>query len=142
MKKFMTGAALLPLVMACGAARPAQQQVVTTDTTKPAGATYAIGTEVTKAGAIAMDSVGDSFRRGPGIYLAVDVRSASTDQTIQVDWLDGAGQLVHRETRTVGEGKEYADFASGDTTRWKPGAYRARITINDRVVNETHFALM
>lgn len=142
MKKFLIGAAVLPLVMACRQATPAHHQVVTTDTTRPAAETYAVGTQVTSEGAIAEDSSGDSFRRGPGLFLAIDVASASIDQKISVDWVDPLGRVMHREARNVGEGTRYADFSSGDTSGWKPGPYRAVITINDRVVNETRFALL
>ena len=142
MKRFLTGAALLPLVIACGEVRPAHPEAVSTDTTRGLVATYAVGTQVTSAGAIAQDFAGDSFRRGPGLFLAIDVASASTEQKIQVDWVDSFGRVVHRDTRSVSEGTRYADFTSGDTSGWIPGAYRAVIRINDRVVNETRFALM
>jgi hypothetical protein len=143
LKRFLTGAALLPLVMACGAARPATKEpVASTDTVRPVVATYAIGTSVTHEGAITADSAGDSFRRGPEIYLAVDVASASTEQTINVQWIDAIGTVAHQETRVIKDAADYADFATGDTTSWKAGPYRAVIRINDRVVNETHFALM
>jgi hypothetical protein len=105
-------------------------------------ATYALGTQVTNDGAISQDSAGDSFRRGPGLFLAVDVASASTEQKIEVQWVDSSGRVIHRDVRSVGEGTRYADFSSGDTSGWIPGPYRAVIRINDRVVNETHFALM
>jgi hypothetical protein len=142
LKKFLTGAALLPLVIACGEVRPAHQEAVATDTTRGLVATYAVGTQVTSEGAISQDSAGDSFRRGPGLFLAIDVASATTDQKIQVDWVNKTGQVVHRDIRNVGEGTRYADFSSGDTSAWIPGPYRAVIRINDRVVNETRFALM
>ena len=143
MKRLLTGAAFLPLVMACGVARPANNEVVSTRTaTKAAVATYAMGTAFTPDGAIAADSAGDAFRRGPEIYLAIDVASASVEQKIDVAWVDALGRVAHREMRVVPEGTRYARFATGDTSRWMPGPYRAIITINDRKVNETHFGLM
>ena len=141
MKRFLTGAALLPLVMACGAARPANKAVAATDSTKPAGATYALGTSLTNDGAIAADSAGDSFRRGPEIYLAIDTASASIDQMIEVQWVDAAGRIARRDAHVVPEGTKYARFATGDTTTWQPGAYRAVISINNRFVNQTPFTL-
>ena len=142
MKRLLTGAAILPLVMACGVARPANKEVASTVAIKATSATYAMGTSFTREGAIAAESAGDSFRRGPEIYFAIDVASASTDQKIDIDWVDSLGRIARHETQVVPEGTQYARFATGDTSAWRPGAYRAVITINDRKVNETRFGLL
>lgn len=142
MKRLLTGAALLPLVIACGVVRPARQEAVATETTRAAVATYAMGTALTRDGAIAAESAGDSFRRGPEIYLAIDVASASAEQKIDVEWLDASGRVARQETRIFPEGTRYAHFGTGDTSAWRAGACRAVITINDRKVNETRFALI
>ena len=142
MKRLLSGAAFVSLLMGCGEARPAAYEAAVTDTTRAIGATYAVGTSVTNDGAIVADSAGDSFRRGPGIFLSIDVTSASTSQTIDVQWIDPIGHVAHHEMRLVREGARYAAFSSGDTSTWKPGPYRAVIAINNRTVNETRFALM
>jgi len=142
MKRFLSGAALVSLLIGCGEARPAAHEVMTTDTTRSVGSTYAVGTSVTNEGAIVADSAGDTFRRGPGIFLSIDVASASTTQTIDVQWIDPFGRVALHEMRLVREGAHYAAFSSGDTSAWKPGPYRAVISINERTVNETRFALL
>jgi hypothetical protein len=143
LKTFLTGAALLPLVIACGVVRPEKKAVTTTaQPVKAAGATFAVGTSVTRDGAVTAESTGDTFHRGPEMYLAIDVASASVDQKIEVDWIDPAGRIVRSEARNVREGTHYATFSTGNTRMWRPGPYRAVISINDRKVNETTFALL
>jgi hypothetical protein len=139
----LTGAALLPLVIACGAVRPEKTtETATAQPVKAAAGTFTVGTSVTREGAIAADSAGESFHRGPEMYLAVNVASASSDQKIVVEWVDPAGRVVRSEAQNVPEGSRYATFSTGNTSRWRPGPYRAVISINDRKVNETAFGLL
>lgn len=142
MNRALAGAALLPLVMACGAGGPEKQSVVTIETSKPVHATFALGSSMTHEGAIETESAGDSFRCGVELFLSVDVTSASTDQTIEVQWIDSRGIIAHRETRNVSEGGHYAAFSSGNTSSWSQGTYRAVVSINARKVNERSFAML
>jgi hypothetical protein len=76
------------------------------------------------------------------IYLSIDVASASSDQTIDVQWIDPRGRVARRETRNVAEGGHHAAFSSGRTTEWATGNYRAVVVINTRKVNEIRFAIL
>ena len=103
---------------------------------------FAIGTALTATGAVAENSTSDSFRRGPELYVSVDVTSASTEQTIDVEWLDPRGTRVHAARRIVSRKNGYATFSSGPTHTWKPGEHRAVITIDGRRVSEKPFSLI
>lgn len=108
----------------------------------PTSQTYALGTEVTPEGAVAMRSAGDLFMRGGPIYLSVNVASASTDQRVSVEWLTARGEVVRRFERNVPQSVPYATFESGPTKTWPEGNHRVVIMIDGRKVTELPFRLM
>jgi hypothetical protein len=104
--------------------------------------TFALGTAVNANGAVPQQASGETFLRGNEVYLSVDVRSASTDQTIEVKWLDPHGRVLHRDARRAPQGTRYVPFSSGTTSRWPPGPHRAVVLIDGRTVSEKPFAVM
>lgn len=107
--------------------------------------TYALGSYVTATGAVTADASGDTFRRGNEVFLSVDVSSASTDQTIVVDWLDSNDRVLRRETQHVEHGartERHAVFSSGPTQKWTAGAHRAIVVIDGRRVSERTFEMV
>jgi hypothetical protein len=130
----------------CGIDRvsPRQEQPAATVSQAAAATpqTFALGVQLTPAGAIAADSTADSFARGTVVFLSVDVSSASADQHIDVAWNDARGRVLHEEHRIVPPRSRHAAFSSGQTSAWRPGSYLATISINGRKVSELPFALM
>ncbi len=104
--------------------------------------TFAIGTAVSADGAVPQQASAESFVRGGEVYLSVDVQSASTDQTIEVKWLDPAGHVLRRDARRAPHGARYVPFSSGKTSRWPRGGHRAVILIDGRAVSEKPFSMM
>ena len=97
---------------------------------------------VTPAGAVPADSASESFHRGGEVFLSVDVASASSEQNIDVQWLDAQGRVVRKETRKVPEGSHYAAFSSGPEVAAMPGQHRAVIIIDGRRVMEKPFSIL
>ena len=145
MRSFLAAAALLPLLTGCTgeqrSSTPVQQQAVL-ETAPPSQQMYALGTEVTRDGAVSARSAGDTFRRGGDVYLAVDVASASNDQRIVVEWQTDRGAVARRDVRYVPQTADYAAFSSGDTDLWPPGPYRVVVMIDGRKVTELPFQMM
>lgn len=107
--------------------------------------TYALGSAVTATGAITADASGETFRRGDEVFLSVDVSSASTDQSIVVEWVGANAAVVRRDVQSVPQGSKverHAVFSSGPTRSWAPGQYRAVIIIDGRHVSERAFELL
>ena len=104
--------------------------------------TYALGSALAPSGAVLQDATIDSILRGQEGYLSVDVANASTDATIEVQWLSAVGAVERAETRHVPEGARYAAFSTGATTRWSPGPHRAVVIINGRKVTERAFGVL
>ncbi|HUR79860.1 MAG TPA: hypothetical protein VM733_03785 [Thermoanaerobaculia bacterium] len=109
---------------------------------EPSHETFAIGTAVSAIGAVPEQASAETFVRGGEVYLSVDVQSASTDQTIEVKWLDPSGRVLHRDARRAAHGARYVAFSSGKTSRWPTGPHRAVILIDGRTVSEKPFAVM
>jgi len=84
----------------------------------------------------------ETFIRGGEVYLSVDVRSASTDQTIEVKWIDPQGRVLHRDARHVPQEAQYVPFSSGETSRWPRGPHRAVVLIDGRTVSQKTFAVL
>ena len=103
---------------------------------------YAVGTAITQEGAVPRDASGETFRRGGEVFLSVNVSGASTDQAIEVQWVDADGRLLRRDAMEVPKGSMYAAFSSGETARWRQGQHRAVVIINGRRVGEREFALI
>ena len=143
MKLLIAVATALPLLVACGADRgrsgAAAQSAVAEEVSKEM---YALGTEVTPGGAVPKDAAGETFRRGSEVFLSVNVNSASTDQKIEVKWLDPAGEVLRRDERHVTRDKNYVPFSSGETATWPRGEHRAVVLIDGRSVSEKPFTLM
>ena len=120
----------------------ARHQPVAVDTPEPGNETFALGSVLTPAGAIPQDAAGESFTRGGEVFLSVDVTSASSEQNIDVQWLDAHGNIVRKETRRVPEGSHYAAFSSGRAVAATPGRHRAVIIIDGRRVMEKPFSIL
>ncbi len=146
MTRLFTAAAVLLLLSGCSVDRgsPAtrNQAAISTNADEVAPETFALGTEVSREGAIPREAAGAAFRRGGEIFLSVDVTGASTDQMIDVTWVDARGRVAIRQSRHVPEGAHYAVFSSGPTRGWMRGSHRALVVINGRLVSERQFALM
>lgn len=143
MRLILIAAVLLPLMSACavdnGGSRSPQARV---EPAAPTQRTYALGTELTPEGAVAMRSTGDTFVRGGAIYLSVDVSSASVEQRVAVEWRTAEGALVARAEKHVPQAARYVAFESGATEAWPVGDHRATVTIDGRKVTELEFTLM
>jgi pyruvate/2-oxoglutarate dehydrogenase complex dihydrolipoamide acyltransferase (E2) component len=111
-------------------------------TEEPAPETFALGTAVSASGAVPQDASAETFIRGGEVYLSVDVRSASTDQTIEVKWIDPHGRVLRSDERHVPQEAQYVPFSSGATSRWPRGPHRAVILIDGRTVSEKTFAVL
>ena len=136
--------AVLALSLGCAGDRDAnaRHQVTAIETPEPATETFALGSVLTAAGAVPRDSASESFHRGGEVFLSVDVASASSQQTIDVEWLDQYGRVVRKESRSVPEGSHYAAFSSGREIAAMPGAHRAVIIIDGRRVMEKPFSIL
>lgn len=109
---------------------------------EPSHETFAIGTAVSADGAVPKDAGAENFVRGGEVYVSVNVQGASTDQTIEVKWLDPSGQVLRRDARRAPHGTHYVPFSSGATSRWPRGRHRAVIFIDGRAVSEKPFAVL
>jgi hypothetical protein len=107
-------------------------------TTEPAPETYALGTTLTPAGAVAFDAREEAFNRGQEIFLSVDATSASAPLSVQVVWYGPDGRELRREART-GVQRRFVPFRSGPTHAWSNGAHKAIVVIDDRKVWESRF---
>ena len=145
MKLQIAVAALTPLLLwGCGVDRgrsnAVRQSIVVAE--KECRDPYALGTKVTARGAIADQAAGDAFLRGGEVFLSVDVSSASSDQLVEVKWVDPSGQVLHHDARRAPQGTRYVPFSSGATARWPLGAHRAVVLIDGRSVSERSFTVM
>lgn len=137
--------AFLLLAGACGVDRGSGKttSVVAAATVEtPSPETFALGTAVSASGAVPQQATGETFLRGGEVFLSVDVRSASTDHTIEVRWIDPQGRVLHRDARRAEQGARYVPFSSGATAQWPIGSHRAVVLIDGRAVSEKLFALM
>lgn len=108
----------------------------------PAPETFALGTAVNASGAVPQEAAGETFLRGGEVYLSVNVQSASTEQTIEVKWIDPEGRVLRRDARHAELGARYVPFSSGGTAQWPVGPHRAVVLIDGRTVSEKTFAVM
>lgn len=137
--------ALLLLAAGCNAGRaenPPAAEEPQAQRPEVAIGTYVLGTSVTPDGAIPRAATGDTFTRGGQIYLSVDVGSASADQMIVVQWLDGRGVVLRTERRDVHRERRLVVFVSGPTAGWTPGPHRAVVIIDGRRVTELPFEVV
>ena len=147
MKWSIAIAAFLPLLTSCGVDRGKQevseqaaavvrlQEALSPDT-------YALGTSITEEGAVPQDAVVESVGRGGEVFLSVNVSGASTEQTVEVAWLDPEGRTLRRAARHPGRNARFVSFSSGPTGRWRSGVHRARVVIDGRTVNEKQFEVL
>ncbi len=145
MKLQIAVAASLPLLLwGCGVDRGSgkvvQQSIVITETISRE--TYALGTAITDRGAVPARAIGETFLRGGEVFLSVNVSRASSDQLVEVKWIDPTGQVLHRDVRRAPRGTGYVAFSSGATSSWPPGAHRAVVLIDGRSVSEKSFTVM
>lgn len=143
MKLRIAVAAFVPLI-GCGVDRGSgeavQQSVAMTESVSLE--TFALGTAVTPRGAVPQDAAGETFIRGGEVFLSVNVTSASTDQVVEVKWLDPSGEVLRRDERRAPQGTRYVPFSSGRTAEWSPGSHRAVVLIDGRRVSEKAFTVM
>jgi hypothetical protein len=116
-----------------------QVPVSTASVLEPSKQVYALGSQITAAGAVAEEAISESFRQGGEVFLSVDVTSASIDQDVEVEWLDSSGRVLAREQRHVPEGVRYVTFS---TRPHKHGEHRAVVVINGRRVTELPFQVL
>ena len=139
-------AVLLLFAVACGVDRgsgnPTNAAVATASVEQPSPETFALGTAVSASGAVPQQASGETFIRGGEVFLSVNVQSASTDQTIEVKWIDPHGRVLRRDARRAEQGARYVPFSSGATSQWPPGPHRAVILIDGRTVSEKQFAVI
>lgn len=149
MKSGIALTACLLLAGACGVDRGSGQTEQTTNIAAaaasveaPSPETFALGTAVSASGAVPQQATGETFLRGGEVFLSVDVQSASTDQTIEVKWIDPQGRVLRRDARRVEQSARYVAFSSGATAQWPVGPHRAVVLIDGRTVSEKLFAVM
>ena len=133
----------LALIMTIACARSERaNHVVPTENADPSPEVFALGSAVTQTGAVTAESADDQFQRGPELYVSVNVSSASTEQTIEVEWLDPQGNVVRTDKRRIPESAAYATFSSGPTRGWRSGKHTAVIVIDGRKVSEKQFSMI
>lgn len=145
MRSGIAVAAFLLLAGGCAAEReeadPTDAGVAVAEAGTASPETFALGTEVNAVGAVPETAAGEIFPRGGEVYLSVDASGASTDQDIEVKWVDAHGRVVHRDARRAPQGTGHVPFSSGATSTWPPGEHRAVVLIDGRRVTEKAFAL-
>ena len=135
----------LLLTIGCGAER---DRVRTSDASvgvaeeTPSPETFALGTEVSASGAVPLQAAGETFIRGGEVFLSVDVRGATSEQTIEVKWLDPSGQVLRHDARRAPQGTHHVPFSSGQTKWWPRGEHRAVVLIDGRTVTEKQFGVI
>jgi hypothetical protein len=145
LRSILVAAAVLSVVTGCAVDKSATQRVQqqsVLEPAKPALRTYALGTELTPEGAVAMRAAGDTFLRGGEIFLSVNVSGATTAQKVEVEWRRADGDVNHRDVRIVPESAEYASFVSGPTKSWLSGEHHVVISIDGRKVTELPFTVL
>jgi hypothetical protein len=110
--------------------------------TAPSKETFALGTELTSEGAVSREASSDEFKRGGEVYLSICTAGSSTEQMIEVAWVDPAGNVIHTQKRIAPRGGRYIAFSSGRTAGWRAGEHHAVVTIDGRRVTEKTFALL
>lgn len=144
MKLQIAVAAFVPLLLVgCvdhGDGKAVQQSLAVTESVSRE--TYALGTALTTGGAVPARATGETFLRGGEVFLSVDVSSASTDQLVEVKWIDPEGQVLRRDARRAPQGTAYVPFSSGATAQWPRGTHRAVVLIDGRSVSEKTFTVM
>lgn len=135
----------LLLTIGCGAersrVRTSNASVGVAEET-PSPETFALGTEVSATGAVPQQAAGETFIRGGEVYLSVDVSGASSEQTIEVKWLDPEGRVLRHDARRAPQGTRHVPFSSGQTRFWPRGEHRAVVLIDGRTVTEKQFGVI
>ena len=145
LKTQVVAIALLTLLAGCSADSGSERthaQLIAPDPAETSADPYALGSNVTPAGAVPKDAEGESFRRGGQVFLSVDVASASADQNIEVEWRDGSNRILRRDAKHVPVGSHYASFSSGREVSGIAGPRTAIVIINGRRVSERTFTIM
>ena len=135
------------VVMGCavdrgGANPPRHHQSAVTAEMAPSQRTFALGYDLNASGAVPAQSVGDAFLHGNEVFLSVDMTSASTSQSVGVEWRDASGNVMHKDIRHVPAGAKYISFSSGGTGGWTRGRHSAVVIIDGRAVTEMPFVVM
>ena len=133
---------IVAALAACGDEEPRRNVNTHAVVSEPARDLFALGTSVTREGAVPADSTGETFRRGGEVYLSVNVQGASVEQEIEVEWVAANGRVMRRDEVEVPKGSRWAAFSSGETQAWPAGEHRAVVTINGRRVSERPFSLL
>lgn len=138
-------ALLLPLLPGCDIDRgtgATSTEPVVVDTTAPVPETFALGTRITPSAAVPQDAATDMFPRGGEIFLSVNVRGASTEQKIAVEWIAPNGAVMAKTEQNVPQQADYVAFSPGATHRWPAGQHRAVVIIDGRRVAERPFGVI
>ena len=132
------------LAAACGVDRGEQKAAVPSAQTHtmPSRETFALGTVLTSGGAVARESMGDSFHRGGEVFLSVDLSGTNLEQAVEVQWVAPDGVVLQKDARSVPAGARYIAFSSGPTAEWPEGDHRAIIAIDGRAVSEKAFRMI
>lgn len=104
--------------------------------------TFALGSRLTPAGAVADNSVEELYARGGKLFVSVDLTGSSRPtRDVEVRWVTSNGKQVRRDRGVFDVKKRYATFQSGMTSAWSAGNYRAIVVIDGREVAERPFRL-
>ena len=148
MRSWIAVAAFVLLSIGCAAEReqgqtPSTSAAVDVETdTKTSPETFALGTELSPTGAVPQQASGQAFVRGGEVFLSVNVSGASTEQTIEVKWVDPEGRVLRHDRRRAPQGTQHVPFSSGATEEWPRGEHRAVVVIDGRRVSEKQFAVL
>jgi len=144
-KSLMIAAAMV-LLASCGIDRGEKkahpQSTSSAGPASSAAGTYVLGSSITREGAIAEGADSEAFVRGGPVFLSIDVSGATTDHTIEIEWVDPLGAVLRRDRRLVPQGARHAAFSTGSTAPWRPGTYRVVVVIDHRLVNEQSFSVI
>lgn len=108
----------------------------------PTQETFALGTALTRAGAVSREATADSFLQGGEVFLSVNLNGATAEQQVEVRWVAADGVLLRTQARNAPVGATYLAFSSGPTQTWPEGDHRAVVVIDGRAVSEKPFRLI
>lgn len=108
----------------------------------PTQETFALGTALTRAGAVSREATADSFLRGGEVFLSVNLNGATAEQEVEVRWVASDGAVLQTHSRSAPAGATYLAFSSGPTQSWPAGDHRAVVVIDGRAVSEKPFRLI
>ena len=134
------------LAAGCGAERKEAKLEQSSSAVPGAGTptqeTFALGTALTRAGAVSREATADSFLQGGEVFLSVNLNGATAEQEVEVRWVASDGEVLQTHSRNAPVGATYLAFSSGPTQSWPEGDHRAVVVIDGRAVSEKPFRLI